>query len=127
MEDLKRIERSALSRASRAKSREDLAQIRADVLGKKGALGLAMQGLGKLPAAERPKVGQEVNKIKAKIEAALDAATSRVSDLEQKAELDAGRFDVTLPGRRVVPGAPHPLRLVEREVVRALMTLGFTV
>ena len=34
---------------------------------------------------------------------------------------------MTLPGRRVVPGLPHPLRLVERDIIRALDGLGFTV
>ena len=73
MDDLKKIERSALSRAGRAKTREDIAQIRSDVLGKKGALGMALAGLKDVAAAERPKVGQAVNQIKAKVGARTDA------------------------------------------------------
>ncbi len=127
MDDLKKIERSALSRAGRAKSREDLAQIRADVLGKKGALGQALAGLKDVAPEERPKVGQAVNQLKTKIEAALATAEARVAELEQNAELTAGRYDVTLPGRRLPAGAPHPLRLIEAEAIAVLSGLGFTV
>ncbi len=126
MEDLKKIERSAVARAARAKSNQDLAQIRSDVLGKKGALGKALVGLRELPADERPKAGQLVNQIKAKIEAALTSAQERIAAAEAASELERGRCDVTLPSRRVPVGAPHPLRLVERDVIRSLLSLGFS-
>jgi phenylalanyl-tRNA synthetase alpha chain len=127
MDELKRIEQTALTRASRAKSAQDLAQVRADVLGKKGELGKALQGLKDLPADERPKAGQLVNEVKAKIEQALAEAQQRLEQKGAEAELEKGRFDVTLPGRRLVPGAAHPLRIVEEEVVKSLTALGFAV
>lgn len=127
MEELKNIELSVLERAARAHTAQDLAQIRADVLGKKGALSRILQGMRELPAAERPRAGQLVNETKAAIEAALDEAERRLAAKAAQTDLERGRFDVTLPGRRVQPGAPHPLRLVERDVVCALAGLGFTV
>lgn len=127
MDDLKSIESAALERLKNARSEQDLAQIRADVLGKKGALGLAMQGLRKLAAAERPQAGQRINEVKSAIEVAVAEAQARVNASSANAELEAGRYDVTLPGRRLLPGAPHPLRLVEVEVLRTLAGLGFTV
>jgi phenylalanyl-tRNA synthetase alpha chain len=127
MQDLKRIERTALSRAARARTTQDVVQLRAEILGKKGAVGQLLQGLRDLPAEERPKVGQLVNETKAKVEAALAEAQVRIDSQSAEAELTAGRFDVTLPGRRVVPGAPHPLRLIEEEAIRSFTALGFTV
>ncbi|MBI5509226.1 MAG: phenylalanine--tRNA ligase subunit alpha [Deltaproteobacteria bacterium] len=127
MEDLKRIERSVLARARRAKAPADVAEIRAEVLGKKGPLGLALRSLGELPAEERPAAGQKINQLKGKIEAALDEAHARVQANARADELESGAQDVTLPGRRVVPGNPHPLRIVERDIIRALESLGFAV
>lgn len=127
MEDLKRIERSALQRARRAKTVQDVATIRAEILGKKGRLGVVLRSLGTLPAAQRRDAGQKINASKLKIEAALDQAKERLEATARQAELEAGRVDVTLPGRRVVAGAPHPLRLVEEEIIAALVGLGFTV
>ncbi len=127
MEDLKRLERSLLSRARRAKTTQDVADLRAEFLGKKGPLGQALRGLGELPPEERPKLGERVNALKAKLEAALDEAKTRVEQAERTLQLAQGAQDVTLPSRRVVPGLPHPLRLVERSIIDAMAGLGFTV
>jgi phenylalanyl-tRNA synthetase alpha chain len=68
-----------------------------------------------------------VNEVKSRLEAAVAEAQARVNKSAADAELAAGRYDVTLPGRRLPAGAPHPLRLVEAEVLLALAGLGFTV
>lgn len=127
MEDLLRIEREVVERAQKAETRQDIALLRADVLGKKGPLGTALRDLGKIPAAERPAVGQKINDVKARIEEALERVAARIDAVSRQGDQIAGRFDVTLPGRRVLLGSPHPLRLVEQEVIQCLQTLGFTV
>ena len=125
--DLKRIELATIERVNKATSADTLAQIRADVLGKKGSLGLALRGLGSLPANERPKAGQVINEVKGKVEKALQEATARLDSSRKQVALEKGRCDVTLPGRRLPTGMPHPLRLVEEEIIGALNTLGFNV
>lgn len=127
MEDLKRIERSALQRIKSAASAQDVAVIRSEILGKKGSLGGLMRSLGELTADERPKVGQQINAVKEKIEQALLQAVERIDGAARDHELEAGFFDVTLPGRRVRPGVPHRLRAVEDEIIQALAPLGFSV
>jgi len=125
--DLKQIERSAIQRVKKAKSFDTLAQIRAEVLGKKGSLGLALRGLGALPSDERPKAGQAINDIKKKLEFALQEAAVRLEGRRKDAALEEGRCDVTLAGRRIAPGASHPLRIVEEDIIEALVSLGFEV
>lgn len=127
IEDLERIERDAIDRAQGVASQQDLAQLRAEVVGKKGVLGQALRQVRELPAEQRPQAGQQINAVKARIEAALHDAQQRLEAQRRARELEAGRFDVTLPGRRVLPGAPHPLRLVEQEIIDALVGLGFSV
>lgn len=127
MDDLKKIERSGLQKAKRAKTLDAVAQIRAEFLGKKGSLGLALRGLGKMPPEERREAGQKINAAKEKLEAALSAAVTRLEAVELERQLEDGRVDVTLPGRRLYRGASHPLRIVEEEIVSSLSSLGFTV
>ncbi len=127
MEELKRIEKTALTRAKKARTSQDVAVLRAEILGKKGALGTAMRSLGDVAPEERPKLGAKINEVKTRIEEALDEASTRITATERDSVLTSGRYDVTLPGRRMYPGAPHALRLIEDEVVRALAPLGFTV
>jgi len=90
-------------------------------------LGQALRSVSALPEAERPQRRKEINIVKQKIAAALDGAAESMAQAEREAKLLAGHYDVTLPGRRTVQGYPHPLRLVEEEVFRALSSLGFTV
>lgn len=125
--DLELLERSAIQRVKEAESVDTLAQIRAEVLGKKGSLGLALRGLGQLPSEERPKAGQVINDIKKKVEFALQEAAVRLESGRKAAALEEGRCDVTLPGRRFKVGASHPLRIVEQEIIDALSSLGFEV
>ena len=127
VEDLKRIERSALQRIKRAKSYDAVAQLRAEVLGKKGSLGQAMRALGELPPEERPAAGKKINELKVRLEEALAQASETLAARALADELERGRVDVTLPGRRTVRGAEHPLRMVEDELVRSLGRMGFTV
>jgi hypothetical protein len=62
MEELKRIEKTALTRAKKARTSQDVAVLRAEILGKKGALGTGTRrvshlrdnlqaGVGRLPDA----------------------------------------------------------------------------
>ena len=114
-----------MARALEATSTEALAQIRADVLGKKGSLGLALRGLGSLPADQRPGAGQAINEIKRRLDGVLQDAATRIEEHRRDAQLASGRCDVTLAGRRVPAGIPHPLRIVEREIIDSLRSLGF--
>ncbi|MBI3180010.1 MAG: phenylalanine--tRNA ligase subunit alpha, partial [Deltaproteobacteria bacterium] len=116
-----------MARIRKAKTLNDVAILRALVLGKKGPLGELLRVLGKLPPSERPKVGEQINLLKARLEHAIAEVQSRLEASAREAQIETSRYDVTLPGRRVVFGARHPLRMVEDEIIAALLPLGFTV
>ena len=125
--DLEKLEKTALEQAQAARSENELAEIRSKLLGKKGTLGQALKGMGKLSPEERKAEGQRINEVKGRIEAAMREAEGRLEAAAQEEALRSGRFDVTLPGRRLGVGAPHPLRLIEERVIECLTPLGFTV
>jgi phenylalanyl-tRNA synthetase alpha chain len=72
-------------------------------------------------------VGREANEAKAGIESELEARQSVLEGLERRARLAADRPDLTLPGRRVVPGGLHPLTQVHDEIVDVFTGMGFAV
>ena len=72
-EQLREIRERALARLQEAQDTASLEQLRVSVLGKKGELTGILRGMGKLPAEERPKMGQMVNETRAAIEEALEA------------------------------------------------------
>ena len=63
----------ALAAIQNARDLEELKALKARYLGKKGLLTQEMKGLSALPLEERRKRGQELNAIKAALEAALEA------------------------------------------------------
>ena len=126
-QELKKIEAEARRRLELASDNDAVSLIRSEILGKKGSLGAVLRGMGKLPAEERPKVGQLVNEVKSRIESSIDEALGRLDAAAEDQALEAGRFDLTRPGRQVSFGASHPLKQVERDILACLERLGFTV
>jgi phenylalanyl-tRNA synthetase alpha chain len=121
------IVEGAREEIERATTRRDLDEVRVKYLGKRGTLTQLLRGLPSLPPAERPIVGKEANAAKAGLESELEARQAVLEDLERRARLAADRPDVTLPGRRVVPGALHPLTQVHDEIVDVFTGMGFAV
>ena len=68
---LQEIRERVLKEMAEAKASSKLEQIRVGVLGKKGELTGLLRGMGKLPAEERPRVGQLVNDVRQALEEAL--------------------------------------------------------
>ncbi len=103
----------------------DLNEGKARFLGRKGAFGPVMRELGSLDHAQRPAAGALINESKQAIEALFAEARARIEQKALDAALEAGRIDVTLPGRRTAPGATHPVQAVLDELIDLLVELGF--
>jgi len=121
------IRASADAALEAAASPEELESLRVRFLGKKGELKAVLQSLGKLPAAERPVVGQLANEIREHIEQSARAGAERLGRLLQAARLRAEKLDVTLPGRDYSLGHKHPMTLVLDEVKDIFTGMGFTI
>ena len=121
------IVEGAREEIERATTRRDLDEVRVKYLGKRGTLTQLLRALPGLPPAERPIVGKEANAAKAGLESELEARQVLLEGLERRARLAGDRPDLTLPGRRVVPGALHPLTQVHDEIVDVFTGMGFAV
>ena len=126
-EELLALKEQAMTELSSVGTLEALKDLRVKYLGKKGPMTEILRGMGKLPAEERPKIGQIVNEIKSELEKAIGEKTAV---LEQKALADKlanEKVDITLPGRRPKEGHLHPITLTMREIKKIFMRLGFDV
>jgi phenylalanyl-tRNA synthetase alpha chain len=117
----------ALADIAGARSTSDIEQIRVRVLGRSGQLTTLLRSLGTLPASERPRVGQQANEAKARIEARLAERLAALKAEEHRRALAAERPDLTLPGRAVLPGPVHPITRVQDEIIAIFEGLGFSV
>jgi phenylalanyl-tRNA synthetase alpha chain len=100
-----------------------LDQAKARFLGKSGQLTAMMKSLGALPAEHRKRFGQALNEAKDRLE---NIVQERRAALEESQRRERTGLDVTLPGRRRLPGRVHPLTATAEEMKRILRGLGFS-
>jgi len=107
-------------------SEQEIRAAQARYLGKKGRASELMKALGRLPAEDRPAVGEAANRVKAAVEGAVSGKLEALGQAALAADL-ARSVDVTLPGHGRALGTLHPLTLVRREVEHIFLGLGFEV
>jgi phenylalanyl-tRNA synthetase alpha chain len=124
---LEELEQQAVREIAAATDVALLDDVRVRFLGKKGSLTEQLKELGKLPAAQRPAAGQEINRVKQRVQELLDARRVQLQAAALGAQLASETLDVTLPGRGQLPGGLHPVTLTMRRIEALFRPLGFSV
>ncbi len=104
-----------------------LAEVKARLLGKDGALTRQMKSLGSFTGTERAERGKRLNLSKQAIEALLQARESELKQAELNARLAQEGIDVTLPGRGLAAGGLHPITLTIERIEAIFRSIGFDV
>ncbi|MEI6414461.1 MAG: phenylalanine--tRNA ligase subunit alpha [Pseudomonadota bacterium] len=125
--DIESLLSLSLAEVAAASDMSEVEQIRVGYLGKSGHLTLQMQRLGQLPKEDRPGFGQRVNDAKRTLQARIDERRGILQAAALNQRLEAGRIDVTLPGRGVVPGGLHPITLSLQRIERIFAGAGFQI
>ena len=110
-----------------AQNLQALEAVKVTYLGKKGVLTARLKELGKLPPEERSAVGQEVNKVKAEIQAKLEARRTALQAEELEKKLASQTIDVTLPGRGTALGGMHPITQTLERIESLFARAGFDI
>ncbi len=108
-------------------SLDDLEQLRIRYLGKKGSLSQVLGAMGKLDAAERPRIGSLANEVKEVIQGELEQKKSGLQAAAIEARLAAEAIDVTMPGTFRPQGHAHPLTSTIDRALDIFVGLGYTV
>lgn len=127
MQALDELVERATSEIDSASTLTALEVVRVAWLGKKGFLTQQVKELGRLPAAERPSAGQEINRAKKAVQSGVEAKRRQLEQdaLARKLRLD--KVDVTLPGRAVSLGGRHPVTRAMSRIKRIFSEAGFDV
>ncbi|SFU79023.1 phenylalanyl-tRNA synthetase alpha chain [Alicyclobacillus macrosporangiidus] len=121
------VQREAEDALGQVQDARALDEWRVRYLGKKSALSQVMRQMGTLPAEERPRAGEVVNRCRERLQAAWEAARTALSERLLAERLASERIDVTLPGRRQERGALHPSVRVIQEVEDIFLGMGFSI
>ena len=110
--------------SARVKDEKGLADLRNVFLSrKKGYLTALFEQMKTLPPADKPEAGQLVNGFKDHVQAKLDEIAANLAPRARKAP----GVDLTLPGRSLYRGAPHPIVLFQQEIESIFQGMGFTI
>ena len=124
---LEHIRRDALAALQTSATEADVEEVRVRFLGRKGQLTSAVRGLRDVEPAARPAMGAFLNAVKDEVERRIEAALSELRTAARARELATDTVDVTLPGRRRIPGHLHPITQTFEQIIDIFVGLGFAV
>ncbi|MFA9558683.1 phenylalanine--tRNA ligase subunit alpha [Evansella sp. AB-rgal1] len=127
LDRLKELKDEAITKVNEATSVKELKDLRITYLGKKGPITEVLKGMGKLPAEERPKVGQVANEVREAVATSIGEKEQKLEEEALAAKLKEESIDVTLPGRPLQKGSRHPLTSVIETIEDVFVGMGFTV
>ncbi len=105
----------------------ELNNCRIKYLGKKGELTQLLKNLSNINANERPKVGQQINQAKSKINSLISSKSDKLTSEAIKEKLLKDAIDITLPGRRVNKGGLHPITITLKRIEDIFLRNNFII
>lgn len=126
-EELEQIKNDVKARLSAIKSKVDLMNEKATVLGKKGPIAQIMANMRSLSVEEKKEVGQVSNVTKQELEKAFQDKLDELNEEEINARLKAETIDVTMPGRKLSFGVIHPLNQTIMELEDLFIGMGYEI
>ena len=109
----------------------DLAQVKADFVGKKGRVSAIMKGLRDADPKERKAIGMKSNDLKNRILQEIDQSLKDLKRRDIDEKLAKEWIDATMSDSRLDKGLDsagyHPLSLVQREVEDIFFSMGFEI
>ncbi|MGB7565149.1 MAG: phenylalanine--tRNA ligase subunit alpha [Prochlorococcaceae cyanobacterium] len=126
-EQLEQLEAQASAEIAAAATPAALEALRVALLGKKGRLSGVLGAMGRLPADERPLVGQRANVLKELVQAQLGERLAGMKAAALAEKLERERLDVTAPSTYTPVGHRHPLITTTEEIVDIFCGLGYRV
>lgn len=124
LEKIDHYRRLFADQVARVKEAREAEELRQAFLGrKKGHLTLLFEEFKALGPEEKKSAGRLLNELKSEIQ-------TRLAELEQKLQAPTRvkqLEDLTLPGRQLYWGSPHPITLFQREIEKIFISMGFSV
>ena len=126
-EMMQKLRETSIDEIMQSSNIETLESLRVKFLGKKGELTGILKQMGKLPAEERPEMGQLANKLRSDIEEAIEKRKASLQDTLMKLKLEAESVDVTLPAKDARLGHKHPMYNVLDQIKDIFIGMGFEI
>ncbi|MCK5877433.1 MAG: phenylalanine--tRNA ligase subunit alpha [Candidatus Marithrix sp.] len=127
MQEITNIINQAQQDIHNSSNLQELEKLRVHFLGKKGELTQKLKQVGKLPSAQRPQAGQDINKAKKILADTIENRKKVLQTMAMDAKLIKEQIDVTLPGRGQSMGGLHPITQTLQRIKNLFAQIGFNV
>jgi phenylalanyl-tRNA synthetase alpha chain len=124
-EELSRLYAEATDKLAIIDQESELESCRIKYLGRKGLFTGLMRQMSQVPPEDRPRLGKLANQLKKELEKKFSEKAKQLAvagDSLRKTQLD-----LSLPGRFIPLGKPHPVTQIMEEVCSIFVKMGFTV
>lgn len=126
-EEILKIKDQAVKEIQTAENLQNLGEIKAKYLGKKGALTSVLRGMGALSPEERPIVGEFVNKARDEIESSISEKEKELKNKAVQEKLENEKIDITMPSKKTKIGSIHPITGVIDNIKEIFLGLGYEI
>ncbi len=106
---------------------KELLIINSKIFGKNGLLNLEFKKLGSLPAEEKKKFAESINKIKHELSELYKVKNNEILDKDIIEKVQKEKIDITLPEKEFKIGKVHPVSQVIDEISCIFSEIGFSV
>ena len=121
-ENLEKILKQGLEKIEKAKTVEEVQEVKKDLMGKNSELTKVLKGMSSLSAEEKRETGMKATEIREEFTKKLEEKEGEI--ISNKSVLDEP-LDLTLPGKQVGEGALHPITQMCYDLNDAFLSLGF--
>jgi phenylalanyl-tRNA synthetase alpha chain len=125
--DLEHLIEIASTKAAEAESLPALAGMESELLGRNSAVAEARRQLGKMPPADRPRAGAELNRLVEQLASIFRIRQAELERVEADRLLTDDQVDVTLEAWRIPRGREHLITTTIREICDIFVGLGYRV
>ena len=124
---LENIVLEALSKLDSCNNQNELNEVKAQYLGKKGSISSIMKNASGLSIEEKKELGKKTNEAREKIEAKYQERVQYLEEQIINEKLRKETIDVTLPGVNFNSGSIHPLQKTIMDLEDLYISMGYTV
>lgn len=125
--EIQKLKKEILDKIKEVKNLVDLEQLRIEIMGRKGIIAKEMQKMKDLSQAERPIFGKMINEIKDIFEKSLNEKIEFLQNQQLLEKISQEEIDITLPGVSPTLGGYHPLSIVNDDLNKLFISLGYQV
>lgn len=108
-------------------SLNDLGQLKAKYLGKKGVVTLLTSNMKDLSIEERKEVGKIANEIREEVNSKLTNKEEELKNKELNEKLEKESIDISLPSKKIKRGSRHPFNRIVEDVEDFFVSMGYDV